>query len=184
MARQSKGANAANRKEGGGNSPHPLRRVVPLPPFFMECVEVHIPSNLIFERVVRASADEIAQTLDFSEERINDLKLAVSEAVTNAIEHGNEKISSKLVAVAFVLDNQKLEIRIADQGAGTGHVDPSPRVVDEHNLDEGMLRGFGMYLIGALVDDWEVISSDDGTVITLRFYLEGRKAKELEGQAE
>ncbi len=136
------------------------------------CVEVNIPSSIIFERVVRASADEIAQTLAFSQERIEDLKLAVSEAVTNAIEHGNESLANKPVAVVFMFDNQQLEIRIADQGSGTDKVDASRRVVEEKNLEEGMLRGFGMYLIGALVDDWEVISSQNGTVITLRFYLE------------
>lgn len=139
----------------------------------MQCVEVNIPSNLIFERVVRASAAEIAQALDFSDERVEDLKLAISEAVTNAIEHGNENIASKLVAIVFELDNQKLEVRITDQGIGTTRVDTSRRVVEEENLEEGgHLRGFGMYLIGALADDWDVLSSQDGTVITLRFYRE------------
>jgi serine/threonine-protein kinase RsbW len=144
---------------------------------YMECVEVSIPSKLIFERVVRATAGEIAEGLDFPEERIEDLKLAISEAVTNAIEHGNQSISSKFVAVVFELDNQKLEIRVADQGKGSGTVDPSRRVVQENQLDEEeeqIIRGFGMYLIGALVDDWNVVSSEDGTVITLRFYREGK----------
>ena len=43
----------------------------------MERVEVSIPSNPTFERVVRASAAEIAQSLGFPQERIEDLKLAV-----------------------------------------------------------------------------------------------------------
>jgi serine/threonine-protein kinase RsbW len=50
-------------------------------------------------------------------------------------------------------------------------------VVEEEALDEvesAVIRGFGMYLIGALVDDWEVTSSQNGTVITLRFYREGQ----------
>jgi serine/threonine-protein kinase RsbW len=141
----------------------------------MQCVEVSIPSNLIFERVIRSAAAEIAESLNFTEERIEDLKLALSEAVTNAIEHGNENIVTKPVAVVFALDNQKLEIRVADQGRGAGSIDPSPRVVKEEALDDvesAVIRGFGMYLIGALVDDWEVTSAQDGTVITLRFYRE------------
>lgn len=143
----------------------------------MQCVEVSIPSSLIFERVIRATAAEIAEALDFSEERIEDLKLAMSEAVTNAIEHGNEGNDGKPVAVVFELDTQKLEIRISDQGTGTGAVDSSRRVVEEEALDDVesvIIRGFGMYLIGALVDDWDVTSSEDGTVITLRFYREGQ----------
>ncbi len=141
-----------------------------------ECIELSIPSDLVFERVVRASANEIAQALKFPEERIEDLKLAVSEAVTNAIEHGNEKVASKLVEVVFVLDKQRknLEIRVSDQGGGIDVIDPTPKHVEDENLEIGMLRGFGMYLIGALADDWEVVSSQDGTVTTLRFYLEGQ----------
>ncbi len=138
----------------------------------MECVEVNIPSNLIFERVVRASAAEIAEALDFPTDRIEDLKLAISEAVTNAIEHGNEGMPGKLVTIEFRVDQQHLEVHIADQGTGAASVDTSRKVVDEHNLEEGMLRGFGMYLIGALVDDWEVDSSKEGTSIKLRFYRE------------
>lgn len=140
----------------------------------MACVEVNIPSNLVFERVVRASAAEIGQAFGFSEERIEDLKLAVSEAVTNAIEHGNKIDTNKLVAVVFELDHEKLEIRITDQGGGVEKFDFSRRVVEEQNLEGGMLRGFGMYLISALVDDYEVNSSQSGTVLILRLYREGK----------
>jgi serine/threonine-protein kinase RsbW len=136
----------------------------------MQRVELSIPSSPVFERVVRASAAEVGSAFGFSDERIEDLKLAISEAVTNAIEHGNEKAADKLVGVVFELDQEKLEIRISDQGSGAGQLDFSRRVVDEHNLDNDMLRGFGMYLIGALVDDYEVRSSHSGTELTLRLY--------------
>jgi serine/threonine-protein kinase RsbW len=140
----------------------------------MERVEVRIPSNPVFERVVRASAAEIGQSLGFSRERVEDLKLAVSEAVNNAIEHGNQRAAGDPVAVVFVLDNEKLEIVITDHGHGVGRIDFGRRVVEEQNLDSGMLRGFGMYLISALVDDCEVSSSQAGTVLTLRLYRKGR----------
>ncbi len=139
-----------------------------------ERVEVNIPSNPIFERVVRASAAEIGEALGFPDDRIEDLKLAVSEAVNNAIEHGNKSETSKLVEVVFALDHEKLEIRISDQGAGVERLDFSRRVIEEQNLEEGILRGFGTYLISALVDDCEVSSSQNGTVLTLRLYRKGQ----------
>jgi serine/threonine-protein kinase RsbW len=74
--------------------------------------------------------------------------------------------------VVFVLDNNTLEIRIADQGNGTGTVDWHRRVVEAHNLDNEQLRGFGMHLIQALVDDCEIESSANGTVLTLRLHRE------------
>ncbi len=139
----------------------------------MERVLVNIPSNPVFERVVRASADEVGQAIGLTPDRIEDLKLAVSEAVNNAIEHGNGRQMAKLVEVVFVLDNEKLEVRIRDEGEGTERVDFGRRVVEEQNLETGMHRGFGMYLINALVDDCEVSSSQQGTVMTLRLYREG-----------
>jgi serine/threonine-protein kinase RsbW len=138
----------------------------------MQRVEVSIPSHPIFERVVRASAAEVGSAFGFSEERVEDLKLAISEAVNNAIDHGNQGEAGKLVAVVFEIDGEKLEIRISDEGAGPGveRLDISRRVVDEANLEAGQLRGFGMYLISELVDDLEVSSSHRGTVLTLRLY--------------
>jgi serine/threonine-protein kinase RsbW len=139
----------------------------------MERVLVNIPSNPVFERVVRASADEVGQAIGLTPDRIEDLKLAVSEAVNNAIEHGNQRQAAKLVEVVFMLDHEKLEVRIRDEGEGTERIDFAQRVVEEHNLEAGMHRGFGMYLINALVDDCEVSSSQQGTVMTLRLYREG-----------
>ena len=136
----------------------------------MERVLVNIPSDPIFERVVRASADELGQAIGLPAERIEDLKLAVSEAVNNAIDHGNQRQAAKLVEVIFALDNDKLEVRIRDEGAGVDRIDFSRKIVEEQNLEAGMHRGFGMYLISALVDDYEVNSSQHGTVMILRLY--------------
>jgi serine/threonine-protein kinase RsbW len=143
----------------------------------MERVLVNIPSNPVFERVVRASADEVGQAIGLAPDRIEDLKLAVSEAVNNAIEHGNGRQISKLVEVVFMLDQEKLEVRIRDEGEGTEQerIDFGRRVVEETNLEAGMHRGFGMYLINALVDDCEVSSSQQGTIMTLRLYREGHQ---------
>lgn len=136
----------------------------------MERVLINIPSNPIFERVVRATTDEVGRAIDLSHEQIEDLKLAVSEAVNNAIEHGNQLASQKLVEVTFVLDSEQLEVRIRDEGGGVDEIDFSRRVVEEQNLEDGMHRGFGMYLISALVDSCEVTSSQVGTTLTLRLY--------------
>lgn len=137
----------------------------------MQRVLVNIPSNPIFERVVRASAAELGLAVGLAPERIEDLKLAVSEAVNNAIDHGNHQQAHKLVEVTFALESDKIEVRIRDEGEGTERVDFSRRVVEEQNLDTGQHRGFGMYLISTLVDDYEVMSSQKGTTLILRIYL-------------
>lgn len=135
----------------------------------MNRIHLNIPSDLVFERVVRASAAELGTTMGFSDERIEDLKLAVSEAVTNAIEHGGGGMRTS-VEVIFALDHDKLEVEIIDRGPGVASFNTERRVVDEEHLDAGMLRGFGMYLISELVDQYEVQSSSEGTCLTLRIF--------------
>lgn len=134
----------------------------------MHQVTLSIPSDPAFERVVRASAGELGDTFGFDPERIEDLKLAVSEAVNNAIDHGSRGARQMPVDVAFSVNGDHLEVRVTDHGGGVERVDWSRRVVEEDNLDAGMLRGFGMYLISSLVDQYEIASSSEGTVMTLR----------------
>jgi serine/threonine-protein kinase RsbW len=136
----------------------------------MHRVTLSIPSDPTFERVVRASAAELGDTLGFDPERIEDLKLAVSEAVNNAIDHGSKRQAHMPIDVAFSVTGEHLEVRVIDHGTGVERIDWSRRVVDEENLDAGMLRGFGMYLINSLVDQCEVTSSTEGTVMTLRLF--------------
>jgi len=135
----------------------------------MNRIHLNIPSDLLFERVVRASAAELGTTMGFSDERIEDLKLAVSEAVTNAIEHGSNG-GRNSVEVIFALDHDKLEVDIIDRGSGVEAFNAERRVVEEDNLDSGMLRGFGMYLISELVDQYEVQSTSEGTSLKLRIF--------------
>ncbi|WP_276522275.1 ATP-binding protein [Kallotenue papyrolyticum] len=129
-----------------------------------------IPSDPAFERVVRASAAELGDTFGFDPERIEDLKLAVSEAVNNAIDHGSKRQAHLPVDILFSIHGDLLEVRIIDYGSGVERVDWSRRVVEEERLDAGMLRGFGMYLIRELVDSCEVTSSSNGTTMTLRLH--------------
>lgn len=134
----------------------------------MHRVTLSIPSDPAFERVVRASAAELGDAFGFDPERIEDLKLAVSEAVNNAIDHGSKRQAHLPVDVAFSVTGDHLEVHVIDHGTGVERIDWSRKVVEEDNLDTGMLRGFGMYLISELVDQYEVSSSAEGTTMTLR----------------
>lgn len=134
----------------------------------MHRVTLSIPSDPAFERVVRASAAELGDAFGLDQQRIEDLKLAVSEAVNNAIDHGSKRQAHIPVDVAFNVTGEHLEVRVIDHGTGVERIDWSRKVVEEDNLDAGMLRGFGMYLISELVDHYEVTSSSEGTIMTLR----------------
>ncbi len=144
------------------------------PPAFND-IEINIPSDLVFERVVRESAVVVAKYLGFNEDRVADLQLAVSEAVTNAIEHGNKCDINIKVGVRFYVHSDRLAVQVNDQGkwnAAESTVDDTPDSLDmEDRLEHDLTRGMGIFLIQRLVDNVDVRSNDQGTEFTMWFNL-------------
>jgi len=137
-------------------------------------VEMRIPSDLVFERVVRAAAEEIGKQVGFTEDRVADLTLAVSEAVTNAIEHGNRLRHEIHVGVEFCLDADRLEIRVVDQGEKSQPPEIRRCAISEESIEKGELRGLGLYLIHQLVDRVEFSSSEEGNTFTMWLHITPR----------
>jgi serine/threonine-protein kinase RsbW len=133
----------------------------------MSQVEVRIPSDLVFERVVRAAAEEIGRQMGFDDERIADLTLVVSEAVTNAIEHGNQLQREIEVGVVFAMQPELLEVRVIDQGEKVQSLEIRRQGISEESIEQGELRGLGLYLIHQLVDHVEFSSSEEGNTFTM-----------------
>jgi serine/threonine-protein kinase RsbW len=101
------------------------------------------------------------------DDRIDDLKIAVSEACTNAIEAYDAVDADERVVVRCRADEMLLEVRIEDRGGG---FDPStlpehPPVTDPDRLK--FERGLGIPLIRSLVDEVEINSSRDGTAVRM-----------------
>lgn len=139
-------------------------------------VEINIPSDMVFERVVRESALVVAKHLGFSEDRVADLQLAVSEAVTNAIEHGNHSELHVKVGVKFLMTLEKLAVQVTDKGQWPAAQEVLQSTPDEWNLedrlDHDLTRGMGIFLIQKLVDNVELRSDEQGTQFTMWFNLD------------
>ncbi|MGC8874592.1 MAG: ATP-binding protein [Chloroflexia bacterium] len=138
-------------------------------------VEMSIPSDLVFERVVRAAAQEIGRQMGFTEEKLADLTLAVSEAVTNAIEHGNRLQQEVHVGIIFSLEAEHLVVRVIDQGEWSGPPPVRTYGITEEAIEQGELRGLGLYLIHQLVDRAEFSSSEEGNVFTMWLHINPRE---------
>jgi serine/threonine-protein kinase RsbW len=137
-------------------------------------VEMSIPSDLVFERVVRAAAQEIGRQMGFSEEKLADLTLAVSEAVTNAIEHGNRLQQEVHVGIIFSLEADHLVVRVIDQGEQPEPLPIRAHGITEESIEQGEWRGLGLYLIHQLVDRAEFSRSDEGNVFTMWLHINPR----------
>lgn len=139
-----------------------------------EVVDISIPSDQVFERLVRDGAVAVARWLGFSEERLADMQLAVSEAVNNAIEHGNKNDARYRVGVRFIVRNDRLAVQVVDQGTGLAAsrlTEGRPSIADKLEHGEESPRGLGIYLIEQLVDDVELQSDEQGHSFIMWFNL-------------
>lgn len=135
-----------------------------------QVIQLHLPSKLGFEKVAMESAASVAKMMNFTQDRIEDLKTAVSEACINAIEHGNKQLETEKVIVTLTIDESKLKVDVEDKGNKFLPVTEKPDI--QRKID-GKLppRGWGMFLIKSLVDEVEFTSQGSGNVTAMIIYL-------------
>jgi serine/threonine-protein kinase RsbW len=134
-------------------------------------IELEIPARAEYVGLVRLVVSSLASGRQLlTDDRIDDLKLAVSEACTNAIEAHHDLPADERVLVRCSEAEDRLEVSIEDRGTG---FDPEslpehPPVTDPDRLN--FERGLGIPLIRTLVDEVDFESSPDGTAVRLVMY--------------
>lgn len=79
-------------------------------------IEMKIPAKPEYVGVIRLTASGIAGRMGFSYDEIEDLKIAVSEACTNAAQHAYKSQEKGEVSIGYSLYKDRLEIIVADRG--------------------------------------------------------------------
>ncbi|MFN2608236.1 MAG: ATP-binding protein [Acidimicrobiales bacterium] len=133
-----------------------------------EVVALEIPARAEFVALARLVVSALAATdSQLADERVDDLKIAVSEACTNAIEAHDTVPTDERVRLRCRSDDRGLEVSIEDQGPGfdPAELPDHPPVTDPDRLK--FERGLGIPLIRALVDEVEISSSARGTAVRL-----------------
>jgi serine/threonine-protein kinase RsbW len=125
-------------------------------------VELHIPSELGYEKVAMASAASVARKMGFSPDRIENLKTALAEACINAIEHGNKQDADTAVLVVLTVEGSRLQIDVRDQGNQAIPTDVSAPRIEDRIAGQTTTRGWGMFLIKSLMDEVEFASMPEG----------------------
>jgi serine/threonine-protein kinase RsbW len=117
-------------------------------------IELHLPSRLGYEKVAMDTASAMAKRMGFTEDRVDSLRSAVSEAVTNAIEHGNQHDSDMKVVVVFTGSDDGLIVDVADQGRKRLDHTITERKPDiQQVLQSDDKGGWGIWLIKELMDE-------------------------------
>jgi serine/threonine-protein kinase RsbW len=134
-------------------------------------VELEIPARadyLSLARLVVAAAASLEPT--FRDERIDDLRIAVSEATTNAVESHADLTGDDRIVIRCNLGEDRIEVEVRDQGPGfeLDDVRAAPDAQAPDRLD--FERGLGIPLMRVLADEAEIRSSDAGTAVRLVVY--------------
>lgn len=102
--------------------------------------DVTIPSDTAEARRVQEEIEQQLAARRASDQEIFSIRLALEEALVNAIKHGNQMDRARKVQIAYRLLTDRLEIRITDEGAGFDPSDvPDPTAVE--NLERPCGRG-------------------------------------------
>ena len=115
---------------------------------------------------VERMIDEVRSKYNVSEDVFGNMLVAITEAVTNAIYHGNKADPKKKISVSYNLSSHNLSFTITDQGPGFDYYNlPDPTAPE--NLEKEC--GRGIFLMRHLTD--QLIFSDNGRVVELNFKI-------------
>jgi anti-sigma regulatory factor (Ser/Thr protein kinase) len=123
--------------------------------FAFEERELEIPADLARLRDAREWACEVARAFGLDDDDCFQVKLAASEAVTNAIIHGSSS-GGDVVRLAARADDDALVFEVSDRGRAQPTGDPVER------LAEG---GRGLELVAMVMDEVQLVRRDDGGML-------------------
>lgn len=132
----------------------------------MNTISIQVPSIIENIRMIESFIDNAKERFHLDEDIYGNIMIAVTEAVNNAIKHGNSGNSSKNVYLSLILNENLLKFVIKDEGQGFDYHDlPDPTAPE--NLEKP--GGRGIFLMKHLSD--EVEFKDGGKVVELSFYM-------------
>ena len=112
--------------------------------------------------------EQVAKDLSLNTDQKNNLAIAVTEAVGNAIIHGNKKNPEKKVSIEIVSDKNQIEIIVRDEGEGF-----DPNKIQDPLLPENLMKesGRGIFILSELMDKVDFKFSEKGTTLKMVMVL-------------
>ena len=138
----------------------------PFPAVTEQTTELSFPSRVESIAEATDAAVEVARRAGFPDDAIYGVDMAVREAVTNAVLHGNRRDESRAVELEVQVQGDALSISVRDRGEG---FDPGsiPDPTDPQNLLKA--SGRGILFMRTFMDEvtWEA-HPGGGTVVRMR----------------
>ena len=134
-------------------------------------VSLTLPMLPDMEIAASKTATAMAEFMEMSSDKIDEVRMAVVEACINSFEHSGA--DDRKVYLSFSVlgegEPERLEITIRDTGVGF-----EPNAVEEPRIEEKLKaaskRGWGLKIIDGLMDEVEIKSNATGTSIVMIKY--------------
>ena len=130
-----------------------------------ETTELSLPSRIDTVATAAAAVAEFLSRSGITEDAAFGIDMAVREAVTNAVVHGNRQDENKTVDVTLKSSPDAVEISVHDQGVGF-----NPEAVPDPTAEENILKacGRGIFFMRSFMDevDW-LIRPGGGTTVRM-----------------
>ena len=134
----------------------------------MREVTLTLPMLPDMEIAASKTATALAEFMEMSSDKIDEVRMAVVEACINSFEHS--KADDRKVEIRFVVlgndDPERLQITIKDSGVGFAP-DTLVRPKIEEKLIASRKRGWGLTIIKGLMDEVDIHSGPDGTTVVM-----------------
>jgi serine/threonine-protein kinase RsbW len=124
-----------------------------------------LPSHIEAVADAAAAAADFARSCGLADEAAFGIDMAVREAITNAIVHGNKEDDTKKVELTFNCSQRAVEIEVTDQGEGF-----DPASIPDPTTPENILKtsGRGNFLIRNFMDEVKWLRrSEGGTTVRM-----------------
>ena len=126
--------------------------------------QLELPSDVEGIHLIEKLIETISAAYRLNEDHYGNILVAVTEAVNNAIHHGNKAHPGKKVHVGFETTPKTISFIVQDEGNGFDYTNiPDP--TDPENLEKP--AGRGIFLMKHLADKIEF--SEKGSCVSLSF---------------
>ena len=126
-----------------------------------EVVKLEIPGSAEFVAVARKTVDGITSRISITERELEDIKLAVGEACSNAVKFGDP---NKNICILYRIHPDYLEVEVRNKGDHFRKKDMHPKAPQPEQLPEGKI---GLYLIDRVMDEMNINTANGETVVKM-----------------
>ena len=131
-------------------------------------MQIQFSSNSFNESFARVAVAAFISQLDPTVEDLYDIKMAVSEAVTNSIIHGYENREDCEICIKCAYEDEWVSIEVIDKGKGIPNIEEAMTALYTTSLEEER-AGLGFTVMQSMMDEVHVFSEvGNGTSVKMK----------------